>query len=138
MTEEEKNISRNKKIILIAEIVLLIIPIVILVAKSTGSAPVHFNQVTNGNTGEPIGVIGSIFLHLLTWGLVGGLLSCVMCLVVELIYTFLHIKDKNTWARFNPPKHEEELFYGFGISFFTSYVATFVVMILIVFNFISF
>ena len=131
---EEKNIYKNKLIISIATLVVVFIVCAIILLKSTLHNDIYFHYVANQNTGEPIGLFGSLIIYALFFGLAGTLFFCPVALFVVLLYSFLHRKEFKSLNPKKYHKHEEELYYGVKLAAISTYAVVLVLMILHLLN----
>ena len=134
MTNEEKYIQKNKTIITVFVMVLVFIVVACILLNSTTNDAIYFHYVYNQNTGEPLGVVASIFLYILFWWLIGTLFASFVFLCMLCLYYFLHRKDKRIFERHYHPKYEEEFYYGGTVSLVAAYVAVFVLLVLHISN----
>ncbi len=133
----EIGIKKNKRIITISILIYVFILFLFILINSTFNDELRFICVTNQNTGEPIGVIGSLFLYILLWWFVGLIPSAMVFLFVLLLYCFLHRKDRRILERNYHPSYEEEYYYGGKVTFIATYVAAGLLLILQMFNVIT-
>ncbi len=131
------DIKKNKRIITISILIYVFILFLFVLINSTFNDELRFVYVTNQNTGEPIGVIGSLFLYVLLWWFVGLIPSAMVFLFVLLLYHFLHRKDSRILERNYHPPYEEEYHYGGKVTFISTYIAAGVLLILQIFNVIT-
>ena len=137
MTDIERSIQRNKKIIR-GFIILVALSLVIwIIANSTHNTTVYFHYVHNRNTGEAIGLIGSIIMYIGLWILSGVLLSSILMCFSMFLYFFLHRKDEKILMRNYHPVYEEELTYGTDLSRNVGYVLPLIFIILHVSNIVT-
>ena len=134
MTDEERSIQKNKKIITVAVLTLAFAIVAVILLKSTLNDTFYFHYIQNQKTGENIGLIVSILGYLLLWWLLGMLPSACLSLFSLCLYYFLHRKDKEILSRHYHPKYETECSHCAYLSFTISYIATFVLLVLHIFN----
>ena len=137
MSDEERSIQKNKTIILVAVLIITFFMVSCILLNSTANDTVYFHYAHNLNTGEPIGLIGSIVLYVVLWGFSGIFPAGINWLLITYLYFFLHRKDKNVTNRFRTPKYEEEHDYGTKIAFVVSYIAAGILIILHVSNIVT-
>lgn len=135
MSDEERNIQKNKLIITVAVLVLVFVVMACILLNSTINDTLYFHYVHNQNTGEPLGLITSIFLYVLFWWFAGLVPSACVFLFAMCLYFFLHRKDKKLLDRSYHPKYEEEFHYGGTVAFIATYIAVLVLMVLHISNF---
>ena len=136
-SDEERSIRKNKIIITVAVFVLDFVNVVFVLMNSTVNDTLYFHYVHNQSTGEPLGLILSIFLYILFWWLAGLILSGWVCVCTICLYYFLHRKDKRISERYYSPKYEEELYYGVELSFRVTYVVAFILILLHISNIVT-
>lgn len=135
MSDEERNIQKNKLIITIAVLVLVFVIVAYILLNSRINDTLYFHYVHNQNTGEPLGLIASILLYILFWWFAGLIPSACVFLFAMCLYFFLHRKDKKLLDRCYHPKYEEEFHYGGMVAFIATYIAVLVLMVLHISNF---
>lgn len=131
------SIRRNKIIIATAAITLVAVIFCWILTHSSFNGTFSFHCVHNQNTGEPLSIWTSIMLYILLFLFLGMVPSGVVMLFVELIYVFLHIKDKHLFRRRYHPPYEEEFYFGASVAFKAVYIAIFILMILHISNLVS-
>lgn len=134
MTVEDRSIQKNKIIITVAVLVLVFVVVAYILLNSTINDTLYFHYVHNQNTGEPLGLIASIFLYILFWWFAGLIPSACVFLFMMCLYYFLHRKDKRIFDRYYHPKYEEEFHYGGAVSFIATYMAVFILIVLHISN----
>lgn len=130
MTDGERSINRNKIIITIAILVLVFFFFVIVLLNSEFNETMNFRFIKDQNTGEPIGLIISLFLYVLLWWFLGLVPSACVFLYMMCVYGILHIKDKRLFEHGYFPPYEEEFDYGGHCAFISTYVAIFILLFL--------
>ena len=134
MPAEDRSIQKNKLIITVAILVLVFIVVAYILLNSTVNDTLYFHYVYNQNTGEPLGLIASIFLYILFWWFAGLIPSACVFLFALCLYYFLHRKDKRLFDRCYHPKYEEEFHYGGAVAFMATYVAVFILLVMHISN----
>lgn len=136
MSDEERSRQRNILIITIADLVFVFIIVGYILLNSTlNNEPLCFHYVQNGQTGEPLGLLMSVFLYILFWFfIVGGIPSAIVFLFSQGVYVFLHRKDEKLFDSHYHPVYETEYFYGGLVAFSSSYLAALILLILHISN----
>lgn len=139
MTEEEKSIQKNKKILM--TFVLAVVAVLfscVLIASSPGEGP-DLQYLWNRFVSDPVSFIGAMVGLLFFWFFIfGALASSSIFLLMLCLYSFLHRKDPRFFERHYYPKYEEEFYYGGKVAFVSSYTATLILLILYATNIITF
>ena len=105
----EDNIRRNRIIITVAVLSVVIIAFFSIVLSGDFCRELEFQIIDNPKTGEPLGVFMSLFVYVLMCILFGLVPSSCVMLFAMLVYFFLHRKDQNLFKKGYSPKHEEVL-----------------------------
>lgn len=126
----EDNIRKNKIIITVAVLSVVIIAFFSIALSGNFSGELEFQIINNQKTGEPLGVFMSLFIYVLMWLLFGLIPSAAIMLFSMLVYAFLHRKDPNLFKKGYSPKYEEEFEYAGKLSFCSTYAATFILILL--------
>lgn len=137
MIDTEISIQRNKKIIKIFIILVSLSLAIWVISNSTYNATIYFHYVHNRNTGEAIGLAGSLIMYIGLWILSGVLLSSILMGLSMFSYVILHRKDEKILKRYYHPVYEEELTYGIDVSRKIGYVLPLVFIILHVSNIVT-
>lgn len=124
------NIRKNKLIITVAVLLVVIIAFFSIALSGNFSGTLEFKILNNQETGEPLGVLASLFLYVLMLLLFGLVPSSCVFLFAMLVYFFLHRKDPNLFKKGYSPKYEEEFEYAGKLSFCSTYAATFMLILL--------
>lgn len=126
----EDNIRKNKIIITVAVLSVVIIAFFSIALSGDFSGEFEFQILNNQKTGEPLGAFMSLFIYLLMWLLFGLIPSAAIMLFSMLVYAFLHRKDPNLFKRGHTSKHEEEFEYAGKLSLCSTYAATLLLILL--------
>lgn len=131
------SIKKNKIIIATSITVLVFTVFCLILSNSSINGSLSFQYVHNQNTGEPLSLSESIFLYILFFWFLGLIPFSVVFLFSLMIYFFLHRKDKRLFERrYNPP-YEEEMDFGFKVSYISTYTAIFILLILQISNLVT-
>lgn len=123
-------IKRNKIILSTLIIAVVISSFCLILFNSSINGNLSFRHIINNNTGEPVPLLESVFLYILLFWIAGIVPSSAVCIFSFYIYLFLHRKDKRLFERRYHPPYEEELYFGAKVAFESTYIATFILMIL--------
>lgn len=134
MNDEERSIYKNKLILTVSVLVLVFSAVACILLNSTTNDSIYFHYLHNQNTGEPLGLVASIFLYALFWWFAGLIPSSCVSLFALCVYYFLHRKDKRLFERSYHPKYEEEFHYGGAVAFISTYAAILILMVLHISN----
>lgn len=130
----EKQIKRNKRLIAVFTIAIVILAFSYVISNSEINGALSFHRILNQKTGEPISIFGSIFLYILFWWLAGLVPTATVFNLMMLFYFFLHRKDKRLFERHYSPPYEEEFFFGGTIAFSATYLAVLILILLQISN----
>lgn len=134
MIDEEQMIKKNKIIITIAILFLIITSVIYILLNSTINDTLCFHYIHNQNTGEQIGLITSILLYLIFWWFIGLIPSSGVFLFSLCLYYFFHRKDKRLFERSYQPKYKEEIYYAWTVAYRATYIAILILMALHISN----
>jgi hypothetical protein len=139
VTEEEKNIQKNKRII--KSFVISVVGILfsyVLIKSSPGEGP-DFHYIGQQILHDPLFFLAGVVGFLLLWFcIVGGIPAASVFLLMLCFYFFLHRKDPKLLERNYHPKYEEEFHYGGKIALIYTYLATLILMLLNFFSIITY
>ena len=126
----EDNIRKNKYIITIAVLSVVVIASLSIALSGDFRGELDFQIINNQKTGEPLGVFMSLFIYVLMWLLFGLIPSSCVMLFAMLVCFFLHRKDPNLFKKGYSPSYEEEFEYAEKISLCSTYAATLFLILL--------
>lgn len=126
----EDNIRKNKTIITVAVLSVVIIVFFLIVLSGDFSGQLEFQIINNQKNAESLGVFMSLFIYVLMGLLFGLIPSAAIMLFSMLVYVFLHRKDSNLLKKEYFPKYEKEFEYAGKLSLCSTYAATFILILL--------
>lgn len=129
MEKEELNIQRNKIIITIFVLTIILLAFSCVMLHSEPNEGVNFRHIYNNYTGEKLSVLGSILCYLFVWCVLGILPGGATAVLTMCLYLLLHRKDENLLDRHYHPEYECEIEYGIKLSLATGYAAMFLVIL---------
>lgn len=124
--ESPAAIKRNKIIIAIFTISLVIAYAVKTIINSEYVGAVSFRYFYNQTTSQPMTILSCIFLYILGGIFVGVVPSGIICVFMIFLYMLLNSKDKNFLKRHYSPKYSEELYFGARQAFLGVYAVVLV------------
>ncbi len=80
---EEKDIVKNKRIILSSIVIFVTLIVILILLSSNFNSEIYFHYVYNQNTGARLSIITSLFLYLLFWWFAGLVLSAVVFFIYD-------------------------------------------------------
>ena len=103
MSETSINIKKNKRIIVSAGIVLVLISFIYILNNCTFHTNFDFVHYINKNTGEQQSLASSLLVYLFLWVVTGLIPSACDILFMMGVYVLLHRKDKDVFNRASHP-----------------------------------
>ena len=137
MSETSINIKKNKRIIVSAGIVLVLISFIYILYNCTFHTNFDFVHYINKNTGEQQSLASSLLVYLFLWVVTGLIPSACDILFMMGVYVLLHRKDKDVFNRASHPVYEEECDVIVGTALRATYAASAILFFLYMFGLIS-
>ena len=131
---ENKLIERNKKIITVFVVLLMVFFFVCALLCSDFNGTLSFQYIKNGNTGELNGFFASMICYMFAWGIFGMIPGSCGAYFAFILYLVLYRKDEK---RQKSPKYESISHYGAWLSIFSGYVVVLLLLILHISGIIS-
>lgn len=131
------NVSKNKKIITIVVLTVVVIVSFLIILSGNFNGKFEFQIISNQTTGEPLGVLISLFIYFLMWLMLGIVPSSVIMLFSFLVQSFLNRDSKCWFEKGRLPKNEDDFEYAGKIALVSVYTAIFILMFLHAFGLVT-
>lgn len=124
------NTKRNKTVISASSISIVLFFFFLILSNCKLTGEFSFLYIENQNTGQAMSLGLSIITHLFLWLVLSLIPASCMFLFSMFVYLILHRKDPRLMERGYTPPYESEFYFGVAVSFSSTYIATFILMVL--------